>query len=157
VALLRAEVRGHGAVDPTAQTDEDAVGLGLGNEGAAAGHVREGSVQGVGGELGGMKLSRRQTTELVRDAGRRDPGGVENRLPPYQGDAGAAGRDGRSATLGIEGDARERSLVHAHRNSHDVATCGPTRTSHERAVRDRAPPMRLSQMALKGMHPGKSR
>lgn len=77
----------------------------------------QGSVEGVGGELGGMALGRREAADGGVDGVDVDQGSVEDGCPiDHLGDSGGCG-PGRATSLCVEGDVLDAPLAHQERNA----------------------------------------
>ena len=102
----------------------------------------------VGGEIGGMALARRETTKLRVDRARSDPRRVDQRRAVDELDAGAAGRNRRAATLGVEARLRDPALAHEECDPHQIAAGRTARATDHRAFRHAAPATRIAQVPL---------
>jgi hypothetical protein len=107
-----------------------------------AGHRRpERDVQGVGGELRRVQLSRREPAELRRDLPRADPRGVEHRRAAHELDHGRAGRDRRAAPRRLEAGGVHAVTGQRQVDAHEVAAGGaPGRAGERRRGHVAAPP-----------------
>jgi hypothetical protein len=85
-----AQQRGHGAVDSAAHGDEGALRCRI-QPGVRPDRGTEGTVQGVGGQLGGVALGGTEAPELGGDRVRPYASGVEDALAAHKRDRGAAG------------------------------------------------------------------
>ena len=155
-AFLAGEQRGDGAVDAAGHGDGDAA---VGREGPRSvarlgrllrevaippsgrdqvqGRRRdalEGSVEGVGGELGGVALGGGEAADGGVDGVDVEQGGVENgRAVDHLGDRGGGGLGG-AAALGVEGDALDPPVGDRERDPREIAAGSPTRSAREGAL-----------------------
>jgi hypothetical protein len=108
----------------------------------------EGSVEGVGGELGGVALGGREAADGGVDGVDVDESGVENGCAvDHLGDGGGCGL-GCSTTLGVEGDVPDATVCDKKRDAREVSTGSPTRGARESAIDSRPTPALVAQVVL---------
>jgi hypothetical protein len=102
----------------------------------------KGSMKGIGSELGGVPLGRRQTADCLIDRVYTDQSRLENESAiDHLGDGGR-GCAGGTATLGVKGDGLDSPVLNEKGDPREIATRSTTRSAREGAF-DRRPQPRF--------------
>jgi hypothetical protein len=108
----------------------------------------ESAVQGVGSQLGGMTLRRRQAPNCLIDSVYIDQSSLENRRAVDHLGNRSRGCAGSPASLGVEGNAVDAPVSDQEREPRQVPTSSPTRSARESAVSNRPKPPAVTQVVL---------
>ena len=105
-------------------------------------------MQGVGGELGGVALGRRQAAERGVDLVDPDSRRRQDRLAvDHLGGGGGRGAH-RAAALGVEADRRDPAVLDRERDPREVAAGGAPGGAGEGALGRRAAARLVAQVVL---------
>ena len=106
------------------------------------------TVKGVGGELGGVALCRREATNCLIDGVYIDQSSLENgRAIDHFGDRSGRCASGPAA-LGIEGNGVDASTLDEERDPREIPAGSAPRSAREGTVNHRTKPALVTQVVL---------
>jgi hypothetical protein len=106
-------------------------------------------MQGVGRELRGVPLGRREPADCLVDGVYIDQSSLENRRAIDQFGDSSSGCASGTTSLGVKGHRMNAPILHKERNARQIPTSSPTSSTREGTVSSRPQPALITQVVLK--------